>query len=111
MFFKRKDARGEIPTLHDLVEDGSAAPQQTADARAPDQPPEAPQDRLAVTTSNPAADSPPQARSAFEATIETLVAEILNRYMHNARDEITRSVLTEVRARLRRANGGKTGKD
>jgi hypothetical protein len=111
MFFKRKRARDEIPTLRDLVEDGSAAPQATADAPAPDEPPETPQDRLAVTTSNPAADSRPQARSAFEATIETMVAEILNRHMQNAREEISRSVLTEVRARLRRANGGKTGKD
>ncbi|MGH8503468.1 MAG: hypothetical protein ACREVE_13545 [Gammaproteobacteria bacterium] len=109
MFFKRKDARDEIPTLHDLVEDGSAAPQ--PGAPAPDEPPEAQPDRLAVTTSDPGADSRPQARSAFEATIENLVAEILNRHLHNARDEITRSVLTEVRARLRRADGGKTGKD
>lgn len=48
------------------------------------------------------------ARSEFETTIEAMAAEILGRHMANAREEITRSILAEVRARL---HGGRREKD
>ena len=39
-------------------------------------------------------------KTAFEAAIEAMVTEILNRHLETARKEIIRAVLTEVRARL-----------
>ncbi len=41
-------------------------------------------------------------KSAFEATVETIVHEVLSRHLAKAREEITHEILTEVRARLQR---------
>lgn len=111
MLFRRKDPRDEIPTLHNLVEDESVTAQTDAvRASAPKDTPALSAEHPVMSAANAAAPRA-QSRSAFEATIETLVGEILNRHMQNAREEITRAVLTEVRARLRRDERAKTDKD
>jgi hypothetical protein len=48
-----------------------------------------------------------RAHSEFEITIEAMATEILNRNMANAHDEITRSLLAGIRARLH--DGDKPG--
>ena len=40
-------------------------------------------------------------RSAFKATIEAIVTEILHRHMEQARVEIIRKIVDEVRSRLK----------
>lgn len=40
------------------------------------------------------------ARSEFEITIEAMVLKILNRHMAKVREDITRSILAEVRSRV-----------
>jgi hypothetical protein len=40
-------------------------------------------------------------RSAFEATIEAIVTEILHRHIEQARIEIIRKIVDEVRSRLK----------
>jgi hypothetical protein len=94
MLVKRKKPRDDVPTLNDLVEEeetGSRigpAEEVVSDGASAASPAAAPREHQA------------RARSAFEVTVEAMVAEILNRHMASARDEITRSVLAEVRARL-----------
>ncbi len=45
-------------------------------------------------------------RSAFEATIEAIVTEILRRHMEQARLEIIRKTVDEVRSRLKHSSNG-----
>ncbi|MBA2408531.1 MAG: hypothetical protein H0V62_01710 [Gammaproteobacteria bacterium] len=104
MLFRRKHARDEIPTLHDLVEDEAPTTLNTDTARVPARkhaPSTAEENKVTTATSA-------QSRSTVETTIEAMIGEILNRHMQNAHKEITRAVLTEVRARLRRDERAKT---
>jgi hypothetical protein len=103
MLVKRKKTLDNIPTLNDRVEEGKSAGEtesaalQTALPRSSTEKAEpAPQRPPTVAAPEPL----PRTRTAFEITIETMVAEILNRHLTNAREEITRAVLAEVRARL-----------
>jgi hypothetical protein len=104
MLVKRKKPRDDVPTLNDLVEEPEAPPQAGSREEGP---------RAAAPTASPSpasGENQARSRSAFEVTVEAMVAEILNRHMASARDEITRSVLAEVRARLagNRDKGGRS---
>ena len=45
-------------------------------------------------------------KSAFEATIEAIVTEILHRHMEQARLELIRKTVDEVRSRLKHTSDG-----
>jgi hypothetical protein len=99
MLVKRKKPRDDVPTLHDLVEEHAAISETepAAEGTAPDS---------AATARATEQTEQTRMRSAFEIAIEAMVSEILNRHMAKAHEEITRSVLAEVRARL---HGGSRG--
>jgi hypothetical protein len=85
-----------IPTLDKLVVPGQAdiRAKQTMndDTRVSS---EETKTNASETTDN---DGP---RSAFKATIEAIVTEILHRHMEQARLEIIRKIVDEVRSRLK----------
>lgn len=103
MLVKRKKPRDDIPTLTDLVEDHSPDLERSETEFAAEH---------SVAVPSSAGPSVPhgRVRSAFEVAVEAMVAEILNRHMARAREEITRSVLAEVRSRLHGGSRGKAAK-
>ncbi len=85
-----------IPVLDDLIVPGKTN-------RTPHKPDSAPEKPKINPDSHHLEDNSPvqnNSRSAFEATVEAIVTEILHRHMENARIEITHRVLTELRSRL-----------
>lgn len=104
MLVKRKKAQDNIPTLSELVDEEAAAveTEPTASESTHERAPSA-------ATANESSESQARMRSPFEISIEAMVAEILNRHVANAREEITRSVLAEVRARLAGGSRDKKG--
>jgi hypothetical protein len=85
-----------IPTLDELVVPGRAdiRANQTVNNDTRDSSAET-KTNASETTDN---DGP---RSAFKATIEAIVTEILHRHMEQARLEIIRKIVDEVRSRLK----------
>lgn len=104
MLVKRKKTQDNIPTLSELVDEEVAS--DGAEPVASESTHERP---AGAATAAESSESQARMRSPFEISIEAMVAEILNRHMANARDEITRSVLTEVRARLTGGSRDKKG--
>lgn len=86
----------KIPTLDELIVPGDPelkSQQTNPPSEAQDHP-----DQSESTEASPTEYRKP--KTAFEATIEAMVTEILHRHIEHARKEITQMVLSEVRARL-----------
>jgi hypothetical protein len=102
---KRKRPRDEVPTLNDLVEEPSPGQGDRTVAEE--------LEHGAAQSGAPPGDQtehPARTRSAFEVAIEAMVSEILNRHIASAREEITSSVLAEVRTRLAGSSRAQTKK-
>ena len=87
-----------IPLLDDLIVPGKATKRSRDDAEQTQT-----NENSGAPPANAVQQRPPTGdttKTAFEAAIEAMVTEILDRHMETARKEIIRGVLTEVRARL-----------
>ncbi|MEN8130033.1 MAG: hypothetical protein ABFS45_07520 [Pseudomonadota bacterium] len=81
-----------VPTLVDVIIPGET----NTGPHEQETPPATPSPKQPRQTSN----RPALPRPLIEANIETLVAQILNTHMEQMRKEITRKVITDVRAYL-----------
>lgn len=87
-----------IPLLNDLIVPGKTS-ERTKD-RAEQTDANDNSEALLAHAANQKSPTSGASKTAFEAAIEAMVTEILNRHLETARKEIIRAVLAEVRARM-----------